>query len=150
MCFYWWPKIAPVKGWHQDRDHSYLYSVNAQSPDGYTFANAEYVMYTKATYKPRVPESKSLKEFIENDKKSFTSKDPSIIVTETEPLITADGQKLKSYTFFPKTKGNWERVSYGEEGDFYLVFTISSRTEDGFKKALPDYEEFVNGYKTKP
>ena len=50
---------------------------------------------------------------------------------------------------FSKGKGNWERVSYGEKGDFYLIFTVSSRTEQGYKVALSAYKQFVNGYKEK-
>ena len=149
ICFYWWPKLPEVKGWHHEREHSYLYSANAQAPDGYTFANAEYVVYAKAIYKPRDPETKSLKMLIENGKNDFVSKDPSILITEAEPLVTGDGQIMKSYTFFSKGKGNWERVSYGEKGDFYLIFTVSSRTEQGYKVALSAYKQFVNRYKEK-
>ena len=147
ICFYWWPKLPTVKGWHHDRDHSYIYSANAQAPDGFTFANAESVVYAKALYKPRIPETKSLDALISDDKKQFLSHDPNLIISETTPLTTADGHKLKSYTFFPKSKGNWEQVSYCEEGDFYLIFTISSRSKEGYKKAISAYQQFIGSYK---
>jgi len=38
-------------------------------------------------------------------------------------------------------------MSYGEEGDFYLIFVISSRTKKGFQGALKDYENFIHLYK---
>lgn len=148
LCFYWWPKLAVIKGWHHDREHSYLYSANAQAPDGYTFANAESVIYAKALYKPRIPETTSLEMLIKNDKEQFLSRDASIIVSKIDPLITGDGQILKSFTFFPKEKGNWEQVSYGEEGEFYLIFTVSSRTKEGFTKALGSYRQFISQYKS--
>jgi len=44
----------------------------------------------------------------------------------------------------------WEKVSYGEEGEFYLIFTLSSRSEQGFKAALKDYELFISRYKETP
>jgi hypothetical protein len=150
ICFNWWPKLPAVKGWHHERDHSYKYSVNAQAPDGYTFANAEFVIYAKALYKPRIPETKSLEMLIKDDKKQFLSQDSNIVITEVEPLATGDGKIMKSFTFFPKQNGNWERVSYGEEGDFYLVFTISSRTKEGYTRAVEDYKQFVSHYKEKP
>jgi len=71
----------------------------------------------------------SLDEFIQNDKKSFLEQNPEMKI-----------KKMASY---------WEKVSYTEEGDFYLVFTISSRTEKGYKVALKEYEKFVSKYETK-
>jgi hypothetical protein len=150
ICFYWWPKLSPVKGWHHEREYSYKYSANAQAPDGYTFANAESVIYAKALYKPRIPKTASLEMLIKDDKEEFLSRDPNIIISEVEPLKTGDGQTLRSFTFFPKEKGNWEQVSYGEEGDFYLIFTVSSRTKEGFAKVIKDYRQFITQYKEKP
>ena len=150
LCLYWWPKLVAVKGWHHDRDHSYLYSVNAQAPDGYTFADAESVIYAKALYKPRIPETTSLQMLIKDDKDQFLSRDPNIIISEVGTLITGDGRILKSFTFFPKGKGNREQVSYGEEGDFYLIFALSSRTKEGFAKTLNAYKQFIGQYTEKP
>jgi hypothetical protein len=82
LCFYWWPKLVAVKGWHHDREHSYLYTANAQAPDGYTFANAESVIYAKALYKPRIPKTTSLEMLIKDDKEQFLSRDPNIMVSE--------------------------------------------------------------------
>lgn len=149
ICMYWWPKLPAVKGWHHDREHSFTYSANAQAPDGYSFADAESVIYAKAVYKAREPETKSLAMLIKNDKKEFLSRDPRLVISEVESLLTSDGKSMKSYTFFPKEKGNWERVTYGEEGDFYLIFTLSLRSKEAYQRALNAYEQFVNGYRTK-
>ncbi len=62
-------------------------------------------------------------------------------------MLTSDGSELESFTFFPAGKGNWEQVAYGEEGDYYLVFTVSSRSKDGFEKSWGAYEQFVKNYK---
>lgn len=150
LCFYWWPELTAVQGWHQDREHSYMNGANAQAPDGFTFGNAEAVVYAKALYKPRIPKTESLEMLIKDDKEQFLSRDPNIMVSEVNPLITGDGQVLKSFTFFPKGEGNWEQVSYGEEGEFYLVFAVSSRTKDGFTKVLGAYKQFISQYKEKP
>lgn len=146
----WWPKLPPLKGWRHDRDQSLHYSINALAPEGSTFADAETVMYAKAVHKPRQPESKTLEMFIENDKKASLSRSPDIVIQEGAALSTADGRKLRSFTFFPKRKGNWERVSYGEEGDFYLVFAVSSRSRAGYKAAEKAYVELIRSYKEKP
>ena len=147
ICFIWWPKITAPEGWHHDHKASLRYGFNAFTPDGSTFANAETVMYVRACYKPRDPETKSLAMLIEKDKKVFST---DFTIAETGSLKTADGKELISLTFFPHDRGNWERVSYGEEGDFYLVFTISSRSRLGFNDAKKQYEQFVASYKEKP
>ncbi|MDR0233763.1 MAG: hypothetical protein LBI31_03030 [Zoogloeaceae bacterium] len=147
ISFYWWPKLAPIDGWHQDQEHSFYYSANALAPDGFTFGNAETVMFASALYKPRSPEIKSLEDLIEADRRNFESNVPGVSIQEVASLSTADGQKLRSFTFFPAKDGNWERVSYGEEDDFYLLFTISSRSRSGFDSAVPAYEKLVSGYR---
>lgn len=143
--FYWWPKIAAPKGWHQDRRASYHYGCNAVAPDGHTFANAETVLYAKASYKPRIPALKSLEQLIAKDKEDFLSS--GVEIKEAPPLTTADGKILRSFIFTPKDKGNWERVSYGEEGDFYLTFTVSSRSLASCQSSEKIYEDFVRSYK---
>lgn len=147
FSFYWWPKLVPVDGWHQDREHSFLYGANALAPDGFTFKNAESVMYAKAIYKPREPEVKSLDALIENDIKDFVENVPGVSIQEIATLSTSDGQKFRSFTFFPTSTGDWERVSYGEEGEFYLIFTVSSRSLAGFNSAVGAYEKLITGYK---
>lgn len=150
LCLFWWPKLAPVDGWYHERGPSNLYGINAQVPDGSTFADADTVIYAKATYKPRDPDTKSLKAFIEKDKKEFLARDPDLIIMEMGPMKTGDGRQLQSFTFFPKDKGNWEQITYGEEEDFYLVFAISSRTKEGFTRALDPYRQFIMRYTEKP
>jgi hypothetical protein len=150
LNLHWWPKLPVIPGWHQDREHSLRYSSNALVPDGYTFANAEAVMYARAIYKPREPGIKSLQMLIENDKQDFLANAPGITINETGSLVTADGKTLRSFTFFPKGQGNWERVSYGEEGEFYLIFSLSSRSLAGYEAAVTVYGKLIGLYKEKP
>ena len=149
MCFYWWPVLPTVDGWQQDMPNSYHYSANAQAPTGESFSNAESVIYAKALFKPRIPETKSLSQLIANDKKDF-KQNSNIIITQLEPLKTGDGKKLESYQFFPSGKGNYERVSYGEEGEFYLVFTLSSRSKKGYESSMKAYLQFIERYHEMP
>jgi hypothetical protein len=150
ICFHWWPKLSTVSGWHHDRDHSVHYSFNAQAPDGKTFANAEAVIYANAPFKPRIAEVKTLQMLIENDQQQFRTDSPGVEILEVEPLLTGDGSTLRSFTYTPTIAGNWEQVSYGEEGEFYLIFTVSSRSKQGFAEALTAYKKFINAYKTSP
>lgn len=149
LCLFWWPKLPSVKGWHQELSQSQHYGVNALAPDGSTFKDAETVMYSKALYKPRVPENKSVEDLIKQDKENFTRDVPGVVISEAMPLITGDSQKLRSVAFVPTSEGNWERTAYGEEDDYFLIFTISSRTKSGYEKALPAFEELIRAYKKK-
>src|SRR5207237_10269165 len=90
ISFHWWPKLPSVVGWHHDREQSFQFGVNALAPDGFTFANAETVMYAKAVYKPREPEAKSLELLIEKDKKTFAAHIPGVAIEEVAPLTTAN------------------------------------------------------------
>lgn len=150
VCFHWWPILPSVEGWRHDRDASLSNGFNAQVPVTSNFADAEALIYAIAPYKPRMPNIKSLAEFIEGDKAAFVAETPDIGITEVEPLFTKDGQRLRSFLFQPKTKGQWERVSYGEEGDFYLVFVVSARTKEGLDRVLADYRQFINRYEKTP
>lgn len=147
ICFHWWPKLPVVEGWHHDREHSLKYSFNAQAPDGSTFEDAETVMYAKALYKPAFPNLKTLDMVIEDDRQKFISSNPGIEVEEAGMLATGDGKQLKSFTFHSPRQGSWDRVSYGEEGQFYLIFTLSSGSSAGYQKAVTAYERFIERYK---
>ena len=147
ICPAWWPKLEPVKGWHHEDEASFANNSNFQVPDGFTFSNAETVIYARALYKPRNPEATSLEVLIKNDRSEFLKEDSSIEIAKVPPLKTKDGKALETYRFFPKANGNWEEVSYGEEGDFYLIFTISSRSRAGFLASLPVYEQYIAQYK---
>jgi|SRR5580698_2674627 hypothetical protein len=147
ICYAWWPKLNPVTGWHHEDGASLANGANVQVPDGFTFSNAETVIYARALYKPRSPEATSLDVLIKNDRDEFLKEDPTIEIAKVSSLKTKDGKALESYTFYPKAKGNWEEVSYGEEGDFYLIFTISSRSHAGFLAGFPVYEQYIAQYK---
>ena len=152
ICFYWWPVLPEIDKWQQVKAVSYKIKANVQAPIGFNFQTAESIVYAKAIYKLKQPESKTLGEFINNDKEQFLKDTPSLIISEAENLTTGAGQQLRSFIFSPKTQGNWEKVSYGEETDkdgneYYLVFVLSSQSKTGFKKTLPIYNEFIYKYK---
>lgn len=152
LCLYWWPKLPHLAGWHRDQGASLHYAVNALAPNGSTFVNAQAVMYAKADYKPRVPNIKSLKMFIANDRREFLAAQPGIVVKEVGDVVTGDGRKMPSFTFFPRSaaaQGNWEQVSYGQEGKFYLVFTSSARSKGAFEKARGAYYRLIGSYRAK-
>jgi hypothetical protein len=123
---------------------------NALVPDGHAFADAESVICARALSKPRTPETKSLEGLIEADKAEFRAHDSTIKIEESKPVATADGRKLRTFEYTPTGAGSWERVAYGEEGDFYLLFTVSARSEGAYKAAQKVYEDLIERYRAKP
>jgi len=157
ICLYNWPRLPTLPGWHTDEKVNQAMGdngINVLIPDGATFDDADVILYAAATYRPRYqaenPTSKTLEAFIEDDKSQFVEKDENTVIAEVEPLTTHDGQKLRSFTFFrPKAK-NWERVSYSQEGDFYIVFVLNAHSEEGYRKEQAVYDGLVRQYSEKP
>lgn len=147
ICFRWWPKLAAVQGWHHDRASSVKFNYNAQAPDGSTFDRAPAVIYAEALLKPSMPELETLQMVIDSDQQKALAADSLLEVNEVPELTTRDGQKLKSFMFHSPVRKSWERVSYGEEEQFYLIFTLSAGSSAGYKNALEAYEQFVGQYK---
>jgi hypothetical protein len=149
--YYWWPKLSQIVGWHHDRDASFNNFINYYVPDGETPSTTTSVIFAKAIYKPQHPEIKSLEMYINGDKTHFSSQwGNDFVIKESEPLITADGQALKTLTFFPKKekKGHsYKQVAYGEEGDFYIVFEVNAQTKKKFTEALETFKKLVSAYK---
>lgn len=148
-AYHWWPKITIPDGWHHERNASVEFSLNALAPDGFTFDDAPTVMYAKAVAKARELDVKSLQMFIKKDLEAIRAT-PGVEIKEVTPLTTADGKRLRSFTFFPKKNGTWDRTAYGEEGTFYLIFTVSSHTLVGYQSASKAYQAMVGRYAEKP
>jgi hypothetical protein len=145
VALYWWPKVQVPKGWHQDKNNSYRFSVNAIAPDGFTFSNAGVVLYARAIFKPLAPEIKSLDDIISNDRRELLSRVPGVEIADVKPVKSKDGKSWRSIMY--KAKGNWERVSYGQEGDFYVTFTLRSSSPIRYMATEKAYEELVRSYK---
>jgi len=155
-CQYWWPKLPPLLGWYSDQGVNRSLGkngVNALIPSGKTFDNADTILYASATLRKRYaqdnPTSTTLKAFIADDKAHFLEEDHETLVVELKPLTTRDGQKLRSFAFFRSKAKNWERVSYGEEGGYYIVFVLNALSEEGYRKSQRDYEYLVGRYSEK-
>ncbi len=120
------------------------------APDGSNFSDAETVMYAKASYKPKEADLKTLDAFVEADVSDPQWTQARIMVKPHSPMTSGDGKEFRVFDFVPEGDGNWERTAYGEEGDYWLLFTVSSRTENGFEKSLPAFESLISAYHEKP
>ena len=147
--FYWWPELPKIPGWTHDDDASRGNSVNMLLPDGKTFSDAPAVMYARALYKRRVPETKSLVQLIADDRAEFEKEVSGIEVKEVTPISDGDGKPHRCFAYSPPKKGSWELVAYGEEGDFYLIFTVSGNTKSALTNATGDFRKLLSAYREK-
>jgi hypothetical protein len=147
MKFYWWPKLPAIPGWEHDEDVSRSNGVNMLVPVGGTFLKAPAVIYARAMFKPRVPETKSLTQLISDDKATFAKEFPGIVVVELDPIADGDGKAHRLFSYSPSKKGSWELVAYGEEGEFYLIFTVSGNSKEALEQATPDFRKVLTQYR---
>ncbi|MBL0211959.1 MAG: hypothetical protein IPQ13_13775 [Holophagaceae bacterium] len=147
---YWWPKVSSPKGFEFQAEVSRRFGAKMFVQHGATFSNSESVIYAKAIYKPRMPEIKSLSALIDHDIAEFKGRDPKLKIVRAPFLPDGDGKLLQVLSFSPSGQGNWESVAYGEEGEFYLIFTISSQTSKGHEISFPAFKAMLQGYREKP
>jgi hypothetical protein len=141
-----WPKVVVPNAWHHEKESSYANGVNIIVQDNFTFGNSESVIYTASVYKPSRPEIKSLEALIAEDKKALLTQFPETVISTEAALSDGKNNKMLSLRYSPRASGNWERVTYGEETDFYLIFTLSSRSEKGYLTAMPTYKKVIKSY----
>lgn len=147
FCLHWWPKVSPIAGWHHDEQQSLRLGVNVWVPDGSSFDSAAAVIYAKAVYKPSEPDLHSLAAFIDSDRRSSRADAPDVVISEADALKTGDGHAFPSLTFFSAQRKLWDRVAYGEEGEFYLIFTLSASDKASYEGLLPLYKAWLASYK---
>ncbi len=142
----WWPKVGPVPGWTHDHPASLAKGANLFVPNGQTFRDSPVVMYARAIYKPRLKETETLAQLIRDDQNNFREEVPGVTISADTAMKTADGRKLETYLFSPKKGGNWEVVAYGEEPEYFLIFTLSARDPASLKQARTAFAEMVGSY----
>jgi hypothetical protein len=154
FTFYWWPQLQVPDGWVHDEGASRSTDSNMLVPKGQSFAHAPAVMYGEALYKPRMPETRSLDQLINDDKRKFQNHLPGIVILPIPALKNGDGRSLRCFSYSPPpqsdSKGSsWEWTAYSEEGDFYLIFVVSANNEASLKTAIPDFRRLIATYKEK-
>ena len=143
----WWPKVTPPKGWHHDRPQSLNYNLNAMAPAGEAFSGAEVVLYARAVKKASDSSVGTLTDFIARERKSFLARTPQYEIRQEKPLVTKDGASMPVLSFVPKSDGNWERVAYGEDHDYWLLFVASARSKKALEGVLKPYQTMVWQYR---
>ncbi len=116
-------------------------------PRGRTFANAPAVMYARADFKPRVPDIHSLAEYLTHDKSDFAGESPTTVIADLPAVRAKDGKTLAMVSYVIPSRHQWELAAYGEEGEFYLLITLSASSEAGLNSAKTAFYEMLKSYK---
>lgn len=144
-CVYWLPKLPSIPGWHT-HEASQLQDAVVLVPDGYTYTNAEYVIYARALQKRLLMDRPSLERFIAQDAEDYKALYPGIKVTEGTPIRTAQHDSLRTLTLTPTKSGHWEQVTYHEEGDHFVILVLTAKTDSGFRKARAQFLSMLSQY----
>ena len=144
---FWWPRLPGLPGWQQDSVASFQYGANTLAPAGRAAADAEAIMYAKAQYKPRLHGVATLAELMARDRKDLAEDAGLAKVRDGAGLVSGDGRRLGCLLVEPVSAGNWQRVCYLEEGDYYLVFALNARSRKAFDDAMKDFKSLVEGYR---
>ena len=154
LCFYWWPKLPTLTGWHGDPALNLKMGANGSNvliPDGKTFSGAPAILYARAIYIARYDwqnkTQSTLASFIADDIETFRKEDPAVVIADAPPLTTADGQVLKVVSFARPDRKNWDCVAYGQEDGYYLMFVMSASSEAGYRDGLAALQTLVAAYK---
>ena len=140
----WWPKVQAPKGWHHDRGNSVNYHMNAFAPVGESFASAEAVMYARAIRTSSDSSLRNLGEFMTRERANFLARSPNYEIRDDRPIRTRGGIDLKTRLFVPKDgQGNWERVAYGEENDYFVIFVASARSKKALEAIGKPFQQMV-------
>jgi len=146
----WWPIVTTPPGWTHDEEASRYFAVNMLIPRGTSFADAPVVMYAKASYKPRTPDTHTVAELIQQDITEHKANVSGVVATALQPIRSGDGKALPYYRFSPPGDGAFELVAYGEEGDYFLLFVVSAQSEAALTEASRKFETMISRYSERP
>jgi len=144
-CFWRRPIVDPPPGWVRDEDAGAHLKFNAFARKGEDFTRADAVLYANAVYRRNA--EPTLAAQIAADKDRILKNDPRSRIFEAPSTQNADAKRLVTFRFVPsQSDDSWETVAYDEEGDYYLRFVLSARTQQAHDKTLDAFAAFVRGY----
>ena len=114
-------------------------------PKGQKWASSATVMYVNPLHQS-AKTRKSLREMIERDVTAFRKSNPKGAVA-VGPLLPTGSAKRAEVRYFSTDGGKpHEAVAYVAEEELVFLLVLSSRTPDGFHKALPAFQSLVKSY----
>ncbi|PID59251.1 hypothetical protein CSB45_00980 [candidate division KSB3 bacterium] len=147
--FLWWPELPAIEWWQQDREASITRGSNVLVPLGADATRAEALIAAQAIEK-KLTLCFNLGEFIFYQKRLLLEEnDGAVEFVEGTAVTTGDGKKLPGFLFVHKKTGAFEHLFYGEEGNFYTIFSLQARDRKAYLRALHYYKLLLSRYREK-
>lgn len=156
ICFYIWPALPDMPGWHRDEDLSYQYHAAFMVPDSDSKANpSPTVILANAVaedgYKTDNPGATALDGFIGDDIVTTRKNNSEVTIRETDPAVAADGVTLRVFIIGKLKGGHSQIIAYTEDGDkdgkFFCVLILDSVAKEPVETQLPLFRQMVAKYK---
>lgn len=155
FCFNVWPDLPAIEGWEQDLAASRRFNGYFLVPKGTTFQDAPMAIVgmsvPKAKYHNRYPRGITIDQFIDTDIAQTHKDRPEADVSEIEPIITADGQKARTFLITKMRGGRQQILSFLEDYDsneqFCVSLMLDSADDATFQANLETFKAMVRRYK---
>jgi hypothetical protein len=153
ICFHVWPALPPVPGWHVEEEASLRLDANIMVKDGQTFGPSTTILVGNVSDidEAQPPKPAALDDFIAADIVKTRDDVPGAVVTEVEPLATADGRKLRAFHITKLNAGHSQEIVYSIDGDadgkFFVMLMLDAPNDTEFAAALPAFHAMVAAYK---
>ena len=115
-------------------------------PKGGSWKNSETVIYLNSTTKGSKVGNRNIKEMIEYDVKQHKANLSNLNVTDGEGLLNNNIKVQTKYFSDDSKSGNYEAVSYIDTPKAVVFIVMTSRTEQGFKKALTAFKTITENF----
>ncbi len=146
LSFYWQPQLPNIEWWEYDNSASLAQKAVVFVPLGADFFSAEAVILARAVER-REACCPTLGEFASFQKERvITAGKNDIELVEKRTSTLGNNNVLRSYLFSSHKTGAVELRFYGEERNFYLVFSLKARTKKAYSRALPTYRRLLRRY----
>lgn len=114
-------------------------------PRGQSWSEASTVMYANPLHHKESARA-GLEDMIEKDVKAFRKQTPRGMVSVAPAIETVGKRKAEVRWFAPDGTQPVEACAYIPEDGMVMLLVLSSRSADGFQKALPAFQWLVHSY----
>ena len=114
-------------------------------PQGEKWVSAATVMYVNPLHGYGA-KTRTMTNLIAEDEKAFKKRSPRGRISEGGTLPTSDKRVARVRYFSASGGAPHEAVAYVPESDLVMLVVLSSRSPEGFQKALGAYRELVQSY----
>lgn len=156
LCFYIWPKLPALPGWHQDQGLSLRYGAAFWLPDTDSKANpSPVVLVANAVaedgYETTHPELSPLDGFIADDHDRTKQDEPNATIREIARTKTADGKDLRTFVLTGLKGGHSQIIAFTEDGDrdgkFFCVLTLDTTAQEPVENQRTLFRQMVGQYR---